>query len=149
MEKIKELYKKWYNATFFRSTGLHADPTWTELENYVKEHPDEGKEFLVWILKEEPDHCVCLAEHVDENCKKFFEDNKDNYIPLQYVCSIVLNILEGIEVEGEDILRYRYEEYDAYHEYMKDHYVPWNPCSESDPNITFEEFKQGKRNENK
>ena len=39
-----------------------------------------------------------------------------------------------------------YKEYDAYKEHLDKHYIPWNPFRQDDPNVTFEEFKQGKRN---
>jgi hypothetical protein len=39
-----------------------------------------------------------------------------------------------------------YKEYDAYKKHLDKHYIPWNPFRQDDPNVTFEEFKQGKRN---
>jgi hypothetical protein len=32
---------------------------------------------------------------------------------------------------------------------MKNNYISWNPFKEEDPNITFEDYKQGKRNTKK
>lgn len=57
---------------------------------------------------------------------------------------ILENRLENYKKGG--ILPYIYKDYDEYQEYMKDHYIAWNPFKEEDPNITFDEFKQGKRN---
>ena len=48
-----------------------------------------------------------------------------------------------------DSIPWHYKDYDEFKEYQEKHYIPWNPFHEENPNITFEEFKQGKRNTKK
>ena len=76
----------------------------------------------------------------DPVAKPYYEELKNGVLILE-------NRLENYKKGG--ILPYIYKDYDAYQEYMKDHYIAWNPFKEDDPNITFDEFKQGKRNTKK
>ena len=73
----------------------------------------------------------------DPAAKPYYEELKNGVLILE-------NRLENYK-KG-DRLPYIYKDYDAYQEYMKDNYIPWNLFKAEDPNITFDEFKQGKRN---
>ena len=56
--------------------------------------------------------------------------------------------ITNAEFDNKHIIDY-YEDYNKWQDYLKDNYIPWNPVHEEDPNVTLEEFKQGKRNNEK
>ena len=146
-KEFKNLYKNWFNATAILSHSQFEVPEWYELVDWSKEHKEEAVDGIIEILKEEPGWIVQL-------CDELFPDvlKSEGYIPLEVWCTAWLAILkgykEGLPLDDIDItnLPNPYEDYDAYHKYLNDHYIPWNPFHEDDPNITLEEFKQGKRN---
>ena len=57
----------------------------------------------------------------------------------------MLNVTD-VEFDGKHIKDY-YKDYNEYYKYLEKHYIHWNQFTENDQNVTFKEFKQGKRNE--
>ena len=52
----------------------------------------------------------------------------------------------GTHKNGHSNVNY-YKDYDEWSNYLKNNYIPWDPRIEEDPNVTLEEFKLGKRND--
>lgn len=136
--EFKELYDKWYNRTCILSTGITEAPEYIDIINWSLAHNKEAIESIKEILLQGPDHIVYVLDEIIK--PKAIKTT--GYVPLNCYCSLWLNILNGTANDPIDF----YKDYNEYHEYMKDNYIPWNPVKEDDPNITLEEFKQGKRN---
>ena len=141
-----DLYNKWRNTFIFSAFGS-ADPrakeSYEELKKWSLINVKEAVECIKEILLEEPnDVILLLPEILGTNIEI------DGWMPLDAICNIWLNILNHDINDNHDQkeLKDYYKDYREFHEYMKDHYIPWNPVHEENPNITFEEFKQGKRN---
>ncbi len=112
-------------------------------------HKKEFKESVLEQLKEEPNWSV---ELLDDIFGKELGVKTEGYVGLKDWCNFWVLILENkLEnyKKGDVLLPYVYKEYDEYKKYMKTHYIPWNPFKENDPNVSLEEFKQGKRNKEK
>lgn len=149
--KFRKLYNDWYEATCFLSTGLYENQEWKNLVAWSKVNKEKAIDGIIEVLHKEPSHVVQLCDELFPNIVKY-----EGFCPLDFVCNIWLNILilykrgEGSvlaeNIDKHDFTDY-YKDYNAYQEYMKDHYIPWNPFKEDDPNVTLEEFKQGKRND--
>lgn len=141
-----DLYNKWHNTFVFSAFGS-ADPkakeSYNELKKWSLENKKEALESIKEILLEEPNDIVLLLPDILGTNIEI-----DGWMPLDDICNIWLNILNHDIDDNHDQkeLKDYYKDYREFHEYMKDHYIPWNPVHEEDPNITFEEFKQGKRN---
>lgn len=143
-----ELYNKWHESFMFSAHGSSdpaAKPYYEELKKWCIENPKEFKDSILEQLKQEPDWAVGL---LDDIYGEKLGVKAESYVGLKDWCNfwvlILENRLENYKKGG--ILPYIYKDYDEYQEYMKDHYIAWNPFKEEDPNITFDEFKQGKRN---
>lgn len=131
-----DLYNKWRNTFIFSAHGS-ADPkskeSYEELRKWALENKNEFKSSAIELLEEGPNDIVMLLNDI-------FDFEVEGWMPLDIICNIWINLYKGtINVDY-------YKDYREFHEYMKDHYIPWNPFHEEDPNITLEEFKQGKRN---
>lgn len=135
-KEFLDLYNKWYNSFIF-SAHSTADPkakdNYKQLREWALENKDEFKSSAIELLEEEPNDIVMLLNEI-------FDFKIEGWMPLDVICNFWLNIYK--DTTNVDY----YKDYKEYHEYMKDHYIPWNPFKEEDPNITLEEFKQGKRN---
>lgn len=151
--KFRKLYNDWYKAICFLSTGLYDVQEWKNLVEWSKQNTDKAVDGVIEVLRKEPSHVVKL-------CDELFPDlvKVEGYVSLEFVCNMWLNLLiwrKRGELDNPDTNNFAkgltnyYEDYDAYHEYMKDNYIPWNPFKEDDPNVTLEEFKRGKRNDTK
>ena len=68
----------------------------------------------------------------------------EGFMPLDALCNVWLNILNN-SIKNDKLKDY-YKDWREWHEYLKENYISWNPFKEDDPNITFEEYKAGKRN---
>ena len=144
-----DLYYKWRNTFIFSAFGS-ADPrakdAYEKLKEWSLENVKEAVECIKEILLEEPNDVVLLLPDILGTNIEI-----DGWMPLDAICNIWLNILNhdiNDNHEKKELKDY-YKDYREFHEYMKDHYIPWNPVHEENPNITLEEFKQGKRNKKK
>lgn len=144
-----DLYYKWRNTFIFSAFGS-ADPrakdTYEKLKEWSLENVKEAVECIKEILLEEPNDVVLLLSDILGTNIEI-----DGWMPLDSICNIWLNILNHDINDNHDQkeLKDYYKDYREFKEYMKDNYISWNPVHEEDPNITFEEFKQGKRNKKK
>lgn len=148
-KEFEDLYKEWHSNTMFLSTGNFNNEWWSRLVKWSKKHTKEAIEGVRELIADEPDHVVHLLDEIIENGPK-----AEGYVPLDAWCNLWIAIIDASKNnEGKDRLVFpdeikdNYEDSRAYHEYLKTHYIPWNPFHEDDPNITLEEFRQGKRNE--
>ena len=148
-KEFEALYKEWRSNTMFLSTGNFDNEWWSRLVKWSKKHTKEAIEGVRELIEDEPDHVVHLLDEIIEN-----GPNAEGYVPLDAWCNLWIAIIDASKNnEGKDRLVFpddikdNYEDSRAYHEYLKTHYIPWNPFHEDDPNITLEEFRQGKRNE--
>ena len=146
-EQFLDLYKKWRASYIFSAFGS-ADPRskepYEKLKNWCENNKGDALLYIRELLLEEPGDIVRI---LDDLYKDEFGFNVDGYCPLDMYCNLWLNITNA-EFDNEHIIDY-YEDYNKWHDYLKDHYIPWNPVHEDDPNVTLEEFKQGKRNDKK
>ena len=135
------LYHDWTSSYIFSAHGP-ADPrakeSYERLKNWCLEHKDEVKHCATELLEEEPNDIVMLLNDL-------YDVKIEGFMPLDQVCNVWLNILKETTDQNIDY----YKDWREFNEYMKDHYIPWNPVHENDPNITLEDFKQGKRNKKK
>lgn len=135
-KEFLDLYNKWHNSFIFSAHGA-ADPNakdnYKQLREWALENKDEFKSSAIELLEEEPNDIVILLNEI-------FDFKIEGWMPLDVICNIWINLYKG--TTNIDY----YKDYKEYHEYMKEHYISWNPFKEEDPNITLEEFKQGKRN---
>ena len=148
-KEFEALYKEWRSNTMFLSTGNFDNEWWSRLVKWSKEHTKDAIEGVRELIADEPDHVVHLLDEIIENGPK-----AEGYVPLDAWCNLWIAIIDASKNnEGKerlvfpDDIKDNYEDSRAYHEYLKTHYRPWNPFREDDPNITLEEFRQGKRNE--
>lgn len=148
-KEFEALYKEWHSNTMFMSTGNFNNEWWSRLVKWSKKHTKEAIEGVRELIADEPDHVVHLLDEIIENGPK-----AEGYVPLDAWCNLWIAIIDASKNnEGKehlvfpDEIKDNYEDSRAYHEYLKTHYIPWNPFHEDDPNITLEEFRQGKRNE--
>ena len=142
--KFEELYNKWHTDTMFLSVGNFNTKSWFELVEWSKEHTKEAIEGVREIIGQEPHQIVQLLNEIVED-----PPTAEGYVPLDMWCNVWIAIIDASKEGKEEIKQVNdhYEDYRAYHKYMEDHYIPWNPFHEDDPNITLEEFKLGKRND--
>ncbi len=141
--KFEELYNKWHTDTMFLSVGNFNTDSWFELVEWSKGHAKEAIEGVREIIGQEPHQIVQLLNEIVED-----PPTAEGYVPLDMWCNVWIAIIDASK-EGKhdiDVVNDNYGDYRAYHKYMEDHYIPWNPFHENDPNITLEDFKQGKRN---
>lgn len=144
--KFEELYNKWHTDTMFLSVGNFNTDSWFELVKWSKEHTKEAIESVREIIGQEPHQIVQLLDEIVED-----HPTAEGYVPLDMWCNVWIAIIDAAKEGKHEVTEVKdnYGDYRAYHKYMKDHYIPWNPFHENDPNITLEEFKQGKRNDKK
>jgi hypothetical protein len=145
--EFKNLYVAWYNATCILSTGLHECKEWKDLVAWSKEHKEESVDGIIELLTVEPNWIVKLCDELFPDALRY-----EGWMSLNMVCNTWLTILKSYKdgtIDKIDFTRCpnNYEDYEAYQEYLKDHYIPWNPFREDDPNITLIEFNEGKRND--
>lgn len=144
-KEFLELYNKW-RSTFMFSAHGSGDPaakeSYNKLREYCEKNRGDALQHIREILMEEPNDIVRL---LDDVYKEEFRFNYEGFCPLDTYCNLWLNVTDA-EFDGKHIKDY-YKDWREFHSYMEDNYISWNPFKENDPNVTFEEFKQGKRNE--
>lgn len=151
-KEFERLYLDYYKDVCFLSVLPPTVPQWDVLVEWSKEHKDEAVDCIIEMLEEEPSDVVKL-------CDDLFPDvlKAEGYIPLDTWCIAWHTLLkaykEGLSFDNVNIAKDAnnnlYKDYNAYQKYMENHYIPWNIFKEDDPNITLEDFKQGKRNDKK
>ena len=149
-KEFEKLYLDWDQNTAFMSVGNFENEWWYKLVEWSKEHKKEAVESIAEMLKEEPSFVVYILDDLFDHSLTY-----EGYIPLDYYCNVWIALIEFYNNGETDttntkvfsITKDYYKEWREYEEYMKDHYISWNPFHEDDPNITLEEFKQGKRND--
>ena len=146
-QEFLDLYNKWHSSYIFSAFGS-SDPrakgSYEQLKEWCENHKGDSLQYIRELLLKEPGDIVRI---LDDLYKDRFEFNVDGYCPLDIYCNLWLNITNA-EFDNKHIIDY-YEDYNKWQDYLKDNYIPWNPVHEEDPNVTLEEFKQGKRNNEK
>lgn len=146
-EEFLKLYNKWHSSYVFSAHGS-ADPAakihYEKLKEWCKNHRGDALIYIRELLMEEPNDTVQL---LDDIYKEEFEFSVDGFCSLDMYCNLWLNITDA-EFDGEHIKDY-YKDWREWDDYLKENYIAWNPIQEEDPNVTLEEFKQGKRNNGK
>lgn len=147
-KEFKELYDKWNEATMFLSyRDLEQEQGFIDLVNWSKENKEEAVDSIEEILKNEPDFVVYVLDELYDHPLA-----TEGYVSIEQYCNVWLNILDYYKNGEKDLSKVNfskdnYKDYKAYMEYMDDNYIPWNPFTgDGDPNVTFEEYKMGKRN---
>lgn len=136
-KEFEELYNEWYKNTMFMSCGNFENVWWHNLVEWSEQHKQEAKDGIIEILRREPDWIVQLCDTL------WGKLDTHGYIPLEPYCNLWLNILEG----KNDFHKDNYKDYRKWKKHLDKYYIPWNPFQEDDPNVTLEEFRQGKRND--
>lgn len=146
-KEFKELYDKWYENTCLLSyVDLEHKPDFIELVNWSKENKQEAINSIIEILKKEPDFVVYVLDELFDHPL-----TTEGYVSIEQYCNMWLNLIEYYnngekDLSNVDLNKDNYKDYREYMKYMKDNYISWNPFKEDDPNVTLEEYKQGKRN---
>ena len=143
-EEFAELYNKWYSSFIFSAHGS-ADPcakeSYNKLIEWCKNNRGDALLFIREILMEEPNDIVNL---LDDLYKEEFNVCLDGFCSLDAYCNLWLNVTDA-EFDGRHMKDY-YVNWREWRKYLEKHYISWNPFKENDPNVTQEEYKQGKRN---
>lgn len=143
-QEFLDLYNKWHSSFMFSAHG-YADPAAKEYYNklieWCKINRGDALLYIREMLMEGPNDIVNL---LDDLFKEEFRFNYEGFCPLDTYCNLWLNVTDA-EFDGKHIKDY-YKDWTVWHKYLKKNYIPWNPFKENDPNVTLEEFKQGKRN---
>lgn len=146
-KEFKELYDKWYYDTFLlASRDFKHEPGFIKLVNWSKDNKEEAINSIIEILKEAPDFVVHVLDELFDHPL-----TTEGYVSIEQYCNVWLNILDYYKNGEKEFSKVNfdkdnYKDYRAYMEYMDDNFIPFNPFKEDDPNVTLEEFKQGKRN---
>ena len=146
-KEFEKLYDKWYKDTcFLSSRDFQNEPGFIDLVNWSKDNKEEAVDSIVEMLKEEPDFVVYVLDELFDHPLK-----ADGYISIEQYCNVWLNLVEYYKDGEKDLSKINlnkdnYKKYREYMKYMDDNFIPFNPFTEEDPNVTLEEFKMGKRN---
>lgn len=147
---FEKLYNKWYADTALLShRDFQNEPGFVALVEWSKEHKKEAVESIQEMLIEEPSFVVYVLDELFD-----YPLTCEGYVTLHKYCNAWIAIIDFYNSGEQDTSKFSishdyYEDWQAYHKYLKDHYIPWNPFHEDDPNITLEDFKNGKRNDEK
>lgn len=146
-QEFLDLYNKWHSSFIFSAHGS-ADPAAKEHYNKLREwcinNRDNALIYIREILLQRPDDIVNL---LDDLYKEEYNVKINGFCPLDEYCNLWLNVTDPNF--DHKVIKDYYKDLKEYNKYLDKHYISWNPLKEEDPNITFEEFKQGKRNDTK
>ena len=115
--------------------------------NWSKDHKEEAVDSIIEMLKEAPDFVVYVLDELFGHPL-----TAEGYMPIEQYCNMWLNLIEyeksGVkDLTTVDLNKDNYKEYREYMKYMDENFIPFNPFTgDGDPNVTFKEFKEGKRN---
>ena len=140
-EEFIELYNKWHSSYMFSAFGS-ADPRakvhYYNLIEWCKKHHDAALQYIKEILLKEPNDVVRILDNI---YKEEYNFSIEGCYQFDEYCNLWLNALHN-----NNVIKDYYEDYKKWKEYLGENYISWNPILENDPNVTLEEFKQGKRN---
>lgn len=143
-QEFLNLYNKWHNSCKFCEHGKEspeAKESYNKLREACEINHGDVLQYIREALMETPNYIVKL---LDDFYKEEFRFDYEVSCTLDEYCNLWLNITDA-EFDGKHIKDY-YKDWKAWHKYLDKNYIPWNPFKENDPNVTFQEFKQGKRN---
>ena len=148
-KEFNELYMKWYSSYMFSAfggTNPASKEYYDNLKEWCKENKKESLQYIKEMLEYEPSDIVMVLQdlYADKLGIKI-----EGFMPLQAICNLWLNILNKEKGLSKGKIKDYYKSYDKYKAYIDKNYIPWRPNLEDDPNITREEFENGKRNNKK
>lgn len=141
-KEFLELYKNWQYSFCFDSTGRYSmiNEKLIELEFWCKKNKDEALLSIKELLENKPSQIIIILPELLGFKPKWLNTPVAKYMSLNMMCNWWLNYLN--KTNNIDY----YKEYKKWCEHLDKTYLPWRPNIEDDPNVTFEEFKNGKRN---
>lgn len=143
-QEFLNLCNKWDDSCKFCKDGKES-PEAKECYNKLKEECEiNHKDALQYIreaLMETPNYMIKL---LDDFYKEEYDVTINGHCTIDEYCNLWLNVTDH-EYADKHIKDY-YKDWREWRNYLKENYISWNLCEENDPNVTFQEFKQGKRN---
>lgn len=158
VKKIEELFIAWYKRIMFDSTGTWGKKERDEFVSYCKEHLEEFKDFAQDTLEHPQECCYHVAHFCDELLPEVkFEEVDENLTFIERLerASKMISRRESMTWAGSNRwLNYfkgtkdvdYYKDYADYKEYLSRHYIGWNPFNEDDPNPSYKEFVEHRKN---
>lgn len=147
-QEFLDLCNKWHDSCKFckrHKESPEAKESYNKLKEECKINHKDTLQYIREALMETPNYMVKLLDDFykeEFNIELYY--TKNDYLTIDKYCNLWLSIT-GPEFDGKYIKDY-YKDWRAWHEYLKENYISWNLGKENDPNVTFQEFKQGKRN---
>lgn len=143
-EEFLDLYNKWHSSFIFSAHGA-AEPAakgyYMKLKEWCENHREEALQYIREILFKEPSDIVYL---LDDIYKEEYNVEVNGFWPLDEYCNLWLNVTDP-DFEHKIVEDY-YKDYNEWHKHLDELYILWDPRIEDDPNVTLEQFKEGKRN---
>ncbi len=142
-KEFLELYKNWYYSYIFQSIGPNfINDKLIELEIWCKKNKKEAIECIIKVLEEEPDNIIILLPELTGVSPKWLSNASIGlHMKIDEMSNWWLNKLKGTKNVNY------YKDWKEWTKYLDNHYISWRPNLEDDPNVTLNEFKQGKRND--
>lgn len=145
-EEFEKLYFDWvysFGVSAFGSSTPAAKEPYEKLKEWCRNNKKESLQYIKEILEDEPNDIVMILQdlYADELGVKI-----EGFMPLESVCNLWLNILNRNDKLKKGKLYDYYKDYRKWKDYLDKNYMYWRPNLENNPNVTQEEFKQGKRN---
>lgn len=142
IDKIKNLYIRWYKTTLFDSTSHIGINELNELLDYSKQHIPNFKIAMMELLEQPDDmnyHIPTICSYILQEDFIKLNENKKDKLPLDenYLwdeCNLWLNHFKSTK----DIDYYK--QFKEYKKYLTENFKLYNPFIDKDPNITYEEF---------
>ena len=145
-EEFEKLYLDWiysFGVSAFGCSNPAAYEPYCKLKEWCKNNKQESLEYIKEILEDEPSDIVMILQdlYVEE-----FGIQIEGYMQLEPICNLWLNVLNKDKGLNNGKIKDYYKDYHKWKKHLDKNYLPWRPNLENDPNVTQEEFKQGKRN---
>lgn len=143
-EEFLNLYYTWSNSFMISAFGPNdpnAKVPYENLKEWCENHKEEALQYIREILFEGPDFIVHL---LDDIYKEEYNVEVNGFWALDEYCNLWLNVTDP-DFEHKIVEDY-YKDYKEWHKHLDEMYIPWDPRIEDDPNVTLEQFKEGKRN---
>lgn len=146
-QEFEKLYRDWifsFGVSAFGCSDPNAQEPYEKLKAWCKENKQESLQFIKELLEYEPSDIVMILQdlYADELGIKI-----EGFMPLDQVCNLWLNILNNPKELSKEKMNDYYEDYRKWKKHLDKNYLPWRPNLEDDPNVTLEEYKEGKRNQ--
>ena len=138
-DEFIKLYLDWHYSYSFSAVYMPLNDKIVPLEQWCLNHKEEAIQYITELLLEEPNDIIIILPKLTG--KDFNLGAEGIYWSLDALCNLWLNYL----LKPKKTTDY-YVDYRKWKKYLEKHYMGWRPNLENDPNITLEEFKQGKRN---